>query len=218
MEEEVFGIIYKATNKINGRMYIGQTIRSLERRKYMHINDALSKRNNMYFHKAIRKYGVDNFDWEIVTKCNSLEELNKVEIEMIKKYNTFENGYNLNVGGNGNAGFKPTGETKKRMSRSLSGKKHHFYGKHLSKEHRKKLSESHKGKLVGSKSPYAKKYTVITPKGKKIFVHGIAEFCRNYKKEKLNFGNLIEVAKGKRKHHKDYKCKRLYEEVIICQK
>jgi len=60
---------------------------------------------------------------------------------------------------------------------------------------------------VGSKNPLAKKYIITTPEGEEIFVHGIANFCRNYKKEKLYYGDLIGVAKGKLKQCKGYKCR-----------
>jgi group I intron endonuclease len=200
MEEEIFGIIYKATNKVNRKMYIGQTTWFLDKRIYFHIYNALSKRDNMYFHKAIKKHGIDNFVWEVIKECNSLEELNKAEIEMIKKHNTFENGYNLSEGGEGQSGFKHSEEAKKKMSKARKGSNGSFYGK------------------FGKNHSRAKKYVIMTPNGKKIFVHGIRDFCKNYKKEKLNYGNLISVAQGNRKHHKGYKCRRLYEEVIICQK
>jgi len=59
----------------------------------------------------------------------------------------------------------------------------------------------------GSKNLHAKKYIVTTPKGKEIFVHGISEFCRNYHKDVLDHKRLIDVARGKQKHHKGYKCK-----------
>jgi len=232
---KIYGIIYKATNKINGKMYIGQTVKSLNRRISRHIGNALNNRDTYYFHKAIRKYGIDNFKWEIVKECDSLEELNKAEIKMIKKYNTFNNGYNLNLGGGSNNGFRHTEETKKKISESLIGEKHPLYGKHRSEETKKKIgdanrgekcynygkhrseetkrkmSKAKKGKYIGSKNLRAKKYIVTTPESKEIFVYGLKNFCRKHKKEKLNPGNLIKIAQGKRKHHKNYKC-RYWEE------
>jgi predicted GIY-YIG superfamily endonuclease len=49
-------VIYKVTNRVNGKLYIGQTIGSLEKRKSAHISSALTIRNNIYFYNAIRKY------------------------------------------------------------------------------------------------------------------------------------------------------------------
>jgi len=314
-------IIYKATNKINGKAYVGQTVKSLRIRISEHIHDALNNKDNVYFHNAIRRYGKENFIWEIIAECSSLKELNKTEIEMIKKYNTFENGYNLTRGGEGSVGFKHTQKAKEKISKSKRGKNHPNYGKHhteetkrrigngnrgkvgfkgednpmygkhhseetkrkiselrknkkLSDETRRKISEALKGeknhmygkygkdspcfgkkrseetrqkislalkgkyggknsswygkrhseatkkkmsksmigKQVGSKSLIAKKYIVITPKNKEIFVHGLRNFCKNYSEEALNSSTLTKVAKGKLKHHKGYKCRYWEEE------
>lgn len=91
------GIIYKITNKVNGKSYIGQTRYTIEFRWKQHQH----KKDNTYFHNAIHKYGVDNFNIEILEECN-IEELNQKEIFYIAKYDTFKNGYNLTIGGDGN--------------------------------------------------------------------------------------------------------------------
>jgi len=224
MEGEVYGIIYKVTNKINGRMYVGQTVKLLKERIDEHVCCALNGRGGIYFHNAIKKYGKENFIWRVIAECNSMEELNKIEIKMIEKYNTFENGYNLTKGGRGKTGFKPSKETRRKQSESQKGEKNHNYGKYgkdspnfgQTKKTRwkKKISKALVGKQVGNKSPCAKKYIITTPEGKEIFVHGIAEFCRNYTGEKLGYRNLVAVVQGKQRHHKGYKCKRLYEEML----
>lgn len=91
------GIIYKITNKVNGKSYIGQTRYTIEFRWKQHQH----KKDNTYFHNAIHKYGVDNFSIEILEECD-IEELNQKEIFYIAKYDTFKNGYNLTIGGDGN--------------------------------------------------------------------------------------------------------------------
>lgn len=91
------GIIYKITNKVNGKSYIGQTRYTIEFRWNQHKH----KRDNTYFHNAIRKYGIENFNIEILEECN-IEDLNSREIFYIAKYDTFSNGYNLTIGGSGN--------------------------------------------------------------------------------------------------------------------
>ena len=98
--------IYKFTNLINGKIYIGQS-RNIERRYKDHLNRAKNNfaSNNEYntlIHKAIRKYGIKNFSFEILEEC-SIEELNNKEEYWINYYNSFsEKGYNLNSGGNQN--------------------------------------------------------------------------------------------------------------------
>lgn len=90
------GIIYKITNKVNGKSYIGQTRYTLEFRWRQHIH----KKDNVYFHNAIHKYGEDNFSKEVLEECE-LENLDSREIYYIAKYDTFNNGYNLTIGGEG---------------------------------------------------------------------------------------------------------------------
>lgn len=97
--------IYKVTNNINGKVYIGQSI-NIEKRWKNHINHSFNNSYSDYnsvFHKAIRKYGIDNFNFEIIEECKK-EELNKQEKYWIKYYNSylgFENcnGYNMTLGG-----------------------------------------------------------------------------------------------------------------------
>lgn len=90
------GIIYKITNKVNNMSYIGQTRYTVEFRWNQHQH----KQDNCYFHNAIKKYGADNFTVEVLEECD-LELLNEREIYYIAKYNTFEKGYNLTIGGDG---------------------------------------------------------------------------------------------------------------------
>jgi hypothetical protein len=89
-------IIYLATNNINGKRYIGQTIRPLSER----WKDHCRVKDKNYFHNAIRKYGKENFTLEIIDTANSTKELDNKEIYWINKLNTlFPHGYNLKQGG-----------------------------------------------------------------------------------------------------------------------
>ena len=56
--------IYKATNKVNGKVYIGKTSAKLSVRKRQHTSDTYSKNSKTVFHSAIRKHGINNFEWE----------------------------------------------------------------------------------------------------------------------------------------------------------
>ena len=87
-------IIYKITNKINGRMYIGQTINSLEERWRRHCNDALNNVLDTHFARAIRKYGPDNFIAEIIDIVEDEEDLTPREQYWIRYYDALHNGYN----------------------------------------------------------------------------------------------------------------------------
>jgi group I intron endonuclease len=96
-------IIYKVINISNNKIYIGKSDKTLENRKYMHEYLALYKNSNYLFHKAIRKYGSNNFIWEIVEEIENEVVLNDKEIFYIdhfkSKYN--QNGYNVADGGKG---------------------------------------------------------------------------------------------------------------------
>jgi group I intron endonuclease len=98
---KTFGIIYKITNLVNGKMYAGQTTRSLGDRWAEHKRNALNGVDYpLYF--AIRKYGVENFTVEKIDSVSSLEELNKREIFWIKELNSLtknDGGYNVLKGG-----------------------------------------------------------------------------------------------------------------------
>ena len=98
----MYGIIYKATNKINNKIYIGQTTKTLEERIYRHIYRANHSLNitHTHFINAIRKYGEENFIWEVIDKGKNQEELNEKEIYWIKYYNSVNDGYNIQDGGN----------------------------------------------------------------------------------------------------------------------
>ena len=99
------GIIYSATNLNNGKTYVGKSINSLETRKKNHLK--CLKNPKTYFYKALRKYGSENFFWEIIEiiNCEDREKLNRIlnkyEIYYIKVMDTINSGYNGTHGGTG---------------------------------------------------------------------------------------------------------------------
>lgn len=95
-------IIYKATNKINGKIYIGQTVNTLQHRANQHLQETKnSTRKNTYFHNAIQKYGFENFIFIEIDHASNIEELNIKEQYWIEYYNSTNKtiGYNLDSGG-----------------------------------------------------------------------------------------------------------------------
>jgi group I intron endonuclease len=152
------GIVYKVSNKINDKCYIGQTVRSLELRKKEHLNQNRSFKT--LFQNALYKHGPESFDWEILFETDNIDELNEKEIYYIKKYNTLENGYNLTTGGMNGTYSK---ESKKKLSKiakkrigdknsfygkgsRIKGENNHFFGKKHSEETKEKLRQKRLGK------------------------------------------------------------------------
>lgn len=95
------GCIYMYTNKINGKRYVGQTICCLQKRHRQHLCQ-----HETYFDRALAKYGEENFSLEVLQdNISDVEELNRLEEFYIQKYDTFNNGYNMDRGGNNRTRF-----------------------------------------------------------------------------------------------------------------
>ena len=93
------GFIYKITNKVNGKSYIGQTIQNIKERFYQHCATKCSQAIlNMVIHKAINKYGKSNFTIEVIEEVESTN-LNDRERYWIRYYDSYNNGYNSTEGG-----------------------------------------------------------------------------------------------------------------------
>ena len=96
-------LIYKITNTINNKCYIGQTIKTAEQRWKEHQTHAFGSHpndQNKTLYKAIRKYGIENFTFEVLQdNIETFEQLDKAEIYWIDFYNSFVKGYNETFGG-----------------------------------------------------------------------------------------------------------------------
>lgn len=152
-------IIYKITNLINGKVYIGQTIHTLEARYRRHLSCA-ERGDKGHLHPAMRKYGYNNFKCEVIEEIdeslpNAKQTLDEREIYWIKYYDSTNNkkGYNITLGGDINRMYCPiarkhhsdrmkTIETRKNIS---AGRKKYIEEHGFSAEHRKHLSEAMKG-------------------------------------------------------------------------
>ena len=96
------GYIYKITNSVNKKIYIGKTVRTVSVRFKEHL-DRADENYQSYLYNAIRKYGQENFIVETIEEVNN-EDINEKEKYWIHFYqsNLKENGYNLTIGGDGN--------------------------------------------------------------------------------------------------------------------
>ena len=130
-------IIYKATNKLNGHFYIGKTSK-----KYLCVpkkrHKFLIKYPNDHFHRALRKYGWENFEWEVVSRDQVLT--NKELLQLEQKYIAeLKPQYNSTSGGEGTAGYRHTEETKRKIAEVC---RRTFTGRKFSQEHKENLRAS----------------------------------------------------------------------------
>ena len=204
-------IIYKATNRVNGKIYIGQTCSSIKTRIGEHRRASKLNKENSKFYNAIRKYGIDNFEFESIERCNSKEELNSKEIFHITQHNSYKNGYNSTLGGDGvSAGINHPlfGVKRPEYSESISGKNHPNYGNvgELSPRYGQKHTTETKNKisysLVGNKRGVDETlYEFEHPKyGKEI-----ATKYEMKKKYNLEGKCIALLCRGERNTHKGWK-------------
>lgn len=141
---EISGI-YKITNTVNNKCYIGQAV-NLRSRIKGHLS-CIKKNYNYPLYHSIRKHNVENFELEILVQGNfSKTELNDLEIDFIRLYNSIDRlyGYNLTAGGEGVVGLKHSQKTKEKIGKLSKGRKH-------SEETKKLIGLKSKGRNLGYK-------------------------------------------------------------------
>ena len=144
------GYVYSITNNINGKKYVG-----------LHKSTEFDPDywgSGKLIHQAYNKYGKENFTREILEWALTYEELQEKEKYWIKSLDTYENGYNLTLGGDGgvtwaspelNPAKTPEAREKIRQQKLELAENHPM----KSEEQRKHISECNKGRLVGEKNP-----------------------------------------------------------------
>lgn len=168
-------IIYAHRNKINGKLYIGQTSQVPEKRWG---KEGAGYKTSTKFYHAIQKYGWENFEHLILFTELSEDDANKIEESLISLLHTTEDeyGYNLNSGGQNHCHSEETkikiGEANSKallgkhwsesqralISKMFSGEGNPFYGRRHSEETKQKISESRKGQCVGQNHPFYGKH------------------------------------------------------------
>lgn len=167
------GTVYLIENLINGKKYVGITTLDPEERFKSHIKASKAKKLNLcLIHKAIKKYGKEQFLLTTLEQCFQ-HELGEREIYWISKMKTFVNdypnlGYNMTLGGEHSIrGYHHTPETRTLIASAMSGEKNPFFGKkhkesslmamkaklvgrHMSQETKEKISASSRGKQVSN--------------------------------------------------------------------
>jgi len=138
--------LYKITNLVNGKIYIGKTKRKIDQRFATHCRNARRK-SNMAICKAISKYGSENFVTENLGYCLSNKSAGIVERELIRYWKKKCKIYNSTSGGDGSIGYRFTKEQRRKLSKSMCGrpmtwsKKIHATIRKSHDEWRSKISE-----------------------------------------------------------------------------
>ncbi len=217
------GLIYKHTSMKSGKSYIGKTKVETDVRFNQHCNEA-NRGSNCHFHKAIRKYGKDDFITEVLfekipfaSDINLKCELSSLyEAAFIELYNTYTQGYNMTLGGEGTLGNSLSKEHKEKISKRMLGKvvvkdKNNIVyqvntndnrylngefvgvmsGVTLSKEHKEKISP------LGRKHSEETKRKIGTKHKGKVVSEETKEKQRNHKKSNKHKKNMSISAKNR---------------------
>lgn len=146
--------VYKITNKVTNKIYIGITNQGSGARYRHHWYESRIGEPSP-IHRSMAKYGEDNFTLEIIDFADTYDELKEKEKYWIKQYNSTDKsiGYNLTEGGDGTFGRKHSEETKEKIRQKALGRK-------VSEETKKKMSETRLGKCSDKQREHLLKLTV----------------------------------------------------------
>ena len=220
-------IIYKSTNKITGKIYVGQTTHTLDKRIKSHLKESKME-SNRPFMLSINKYGEDNFIFETIDSADNLDELNDKEIYWINFYNSVSpNGYNVTGGGQGKK-MMVTNELSERISKGLKNsekwreilkdekylKKREEYfiksakGKKFSQEHKDKIWENNKERILKFNKSTSKKWIIVDKDNNITRITGKEEYFNSLG---MDAGDVSRMSKtlneGKnRKRYNGYYC------------
>lgn len=140
------GVLYVITNEINGKFYIGQTVKPLKTRLQNHIAKA-NQGSSSHLHNSMRKYGAAAFTIRpLIMNLSSKQELDEQEIFWIEKLEARDRkeAYNHTAGGDGSHGYKHSEEVLVKLRLKLKGRVSPRKGVKYSSELKAKLSTAHK--------------------------------------------------------------------------
>ncbi|NBP03736.1 MAG: hypothetical protein EBU90_27285 [Proteobacteria bacterium] len=157
---EMKGVIYCYHCIPTGKKYIGQTIHE-EHRKRQHEHDCKRGVDNK-FYRAVRKYGWELFIYGIVEEYGA-DVLTEQEIYYIDCYDSYKNGYNSTIGGEGIGGFSPSEETRKKMSESAKNRKgipsnKKYFTEEEKREAKRKTGRKYQQKIKEKRKEYMKEW------------------------------------------------------------
>ncbi len=190
--------VYKVTNTENGKSYIGITSRSTDKRWKEHLSRAKSGQRNGRLYAALRKYGEEKFEVTTIDQVDCEDSVRELEKKYIQEFDSYENGYNCNLGGYGF--LTVPDDIRKKISEAQKGKV-------ISEETKKKMSEAklgdsrcakHLGEHTneGASNPRSRYFLVSGPNGVEVG-RGFRAFCRD--------NNIYQSHMHTRGHSKGFK-------------
>lgn len=199
---ENVGIVYKVTNKINNKIYIGKTTKTLKTRWGEHLYN-VKKECKFYFHNAIRKYGPENFIVDIISESNSKEELGNIEKQMIifHKSHMSENGYNMTWGGDGTCGWKHSEETKQKIRNGNIGKISWIKGKTQTEESNEKRKLARLGYKTSNETKEKQRQKKLGIKQSDKHIKSRVEGRKGYKPTEETKRKMSESSLGSKNHN-----------------
>lgn len=198
------GYIYLVTNTITKKQYVGQSVQKDIKSRWKQHKCMSSNTIGKYLLDSYKKHGIDNFKFQLICICFD-SDIDEVEKYYIQKYNTLApNGYNLTIGGKhrylktesrekisksltGKPKKPCSEETRKKLSLAHSGVKNNNFGKKMSDEQRKKISETMKNKYKDGKSriPTEKQVNALNSNRKSYNKRKVGKYDKN--------GVLLEI-------------------------
>jgi group I intron endonuclease len=228
-------IVYKATNKVNGKGYVGSTTKTFTKRQHDHYKEALCYDSQHAFHRAIRKYGWDNFEWCVLFEgmTSEKEMYNYEHLCNLTHctYTKYDRGYNMTLCyDNTTLGYKFTEDQRKKTIRY--GDKNSNYGNKWSQKQKDEASKRQKivcGHLIGDNNPSrrpevrkklsddklgglnpnADHWLITSPEGIEYKLHGGLK--RFLKEHNVNYSCILKVIHGLKSNHKGWVVKRILE-------
>ena len=205
---EMKGVIYCYHCIPTGKKYIGQTIHE-EHRKRQHEHDCKRGVDNK-FYRAVRKYGWEMFIYGIIEEYDP-DVLAEQEVYYIDCYNTYNNGYNSTIGGEGVGGFSPSEETRKKQSIAAKNRtdvrpNKKYFTEDEKREAKRKRDREYQQRIKERRKEYMKEWRKNNQDKIKEWKENNKEYLKElWKKRREKRKNRTEEEKQKyRDYHKQY--------------